>query len=52
MGVIELERLRERNCANCYHLNSKYKILGCKIHNRQITKDYCCVLHFFQLEAD
>lgn len=44
----DLENMRERNCENCRYSNTKYKILTCKLLNKQTTKEYCCVLHFFK----
>ena len=49
---IDLETLTERNCGNCYHRNEKYKILGCKLHNKQTKLENCCSSHVFDLEQE
>jgi len=49
--IIDLENLRERNCSNCFWKNTKYKILTCKIHNRQINPNHCCQAHCFDDEV-
>jgi len=43
----DLKQMKERNCGNCYHRNEKYKILGCKVHNKQVSKEHCCPIHVF-----
>lgn len=48
----DLENLKERNCSNCYYRNEKYKILACRLHNRQVKPDFCCQLHWFGIEEE
>lgn len=43
-----LTEMKERNCGNCQYRNEKYKILGCKLQNKQTKQDYCCILHSFE----
>lgn len=48
----DLEKMKERNCSNCYNRNEKHKILACKIHNKQVSPKYCCPLHTFESSID
>lgn len=45
-----LEDVKERNCENCDFRNEKYKILGCRLHNRQTRAGNCCSCHQFENE--
>ena len=44
----DLEKMEERYCSNCHFQNDKYKILACKLHNKQVKFNHCCPLHHFK----